>query len=413
MPNRLISEFKLIIKGMVARKGRSFLTILGIVIGVAGVIIIISLGAGAQSLVLSQVTKLGSNLLSIVPGKSNDDGPPASVYGITVTTLTTGDADSLRDRTRFPHLTGVTSSVQGSATVIWQNLNVDTNFEGVEADNFRIQNIELAAGRFMDVSDELSNVAVLGEDVREQLFGDSDPIGQVIKVKNIPLTVIGVAKPRGTVFFANEDDKVYVPLNIAQKQMLGISYVQAINIKIDSTDNVRLTIADVEQVLRENHGIKDASDDDFTVLNLADAIQLLTGVTDALTLFLTVMAGISLLVGGIGIMNIMLVTVAERTREIGLRKAVGATNKTVRNQFLLESGTLTFLGGMVGIIVGAGVSYLIAIGARFAGFEWAYVISPSSVLLAVGVSILTGVVFGLYPAFKAAKLDPIAALRYE
>lgn len=398
---------------MVARKGRSFLTILGIVIGVSGVIIILSLGAGAQSLVLSQITKLGSNLLTVVPGKSNENGPPAAVFGITVTTLSMEDVQSIRDKGRFPHVEYVTPSVIGAATVVWRNLNIDTNFEGVQADNFRMQNIELASGNFFDESDELNNVVVLGHDVKEQLFGDTDPIGEVVKVKNIPLTVVGVVKQRGSVFFSNEDDKVFVPFLIAQKQMLGISYIQQINLKVDDTANTAVTIADIEQVLRENHNIRDASDDDFSVLNLADAVKLLTGITDALRLFLAVMAGISLIVGGIGIMNIMLVTVAERTREIGLRKAVGATNKLVRNQFLLEASFLTFLGGMVGIIFGTLVSYIIAVGARFAGFEWAFVVSPISIILAAGVSILTGIIFGLYPALKAAKLDPITALRYE
>jgi putative ABC transport system permease protein len=413
MIRRFFSELKMVIRGMVARKGRSFLTILGIVIGVAGVIIILSLGAGAQSLVLSQVTKLGSNLIAIVPGKSNENGPPAAVFGVTVTTLSERDVESLRDRARFPHIDGVTPSVIGSATVVWHNLNIDTNFEGVEADNFRMQNIELASGNYFDESDKLNNVVVIGHDVKEQLFPDTDAVGQVIKVKNIPLTIVGVLKERGSVFFSNEDDKVFVPFLIAQKQMLGINYIQSIGLKVNDAKNIPVTIADIEQVLRENHGIDDPADDDFSIMNLADAIKLLTSITDALKLFLGVMAGIALVVGGIGIMNIMLVTVAERTREIGLRKAVGATNRTVRNQFLMEAGFLTFLGGIIGIIFGSLVSFAIAIGARFAGFEWAYVISPMSVILAAGVSILTGVIFGLYPAFKAAKLDPIAALRYE
>lgn len=407
------SELKMVIKGMVARKGRSFLTMLGIVIGVSGVIIILSLGAGAQSLVLSQITKLGSNLLAVVPGKSNENGPPAAVFGVTITTLSNEDVRSFRNTDRFPHIQYVTPSVIGSATVIWRNLNIDTNFEGVEADNFRMQNLELESGNFFDEADQLNNVVVLGHDVKEQLFGETNPIGETIKVKNIPLTVVGVLKERGSVFFSNEDDKVFIPFLIAQRQMLGINYIQQINIKVDDAENIAVTIADMEQVLRENHNIKDVGDDDFSVLNLADAVKLLTGITDALRLFLAVMAGIALLVGGIGIMNIMLVTVAERTREIGLRKAVGATNKLVRNQFLLEASFITFMGGIMGIIFGSLVSYLIAVGARFAGFDWVYVVSPTSVILAAGVSILTGIVFGLYPAFKAAKLDPIAALRYE
>jgi putative ABC transport system permease protein len=410
---RLVSELKLLMKGMVARKGRSFLTILGIVIGVSGVIIIISLGAGAQSLVLSQITKLGSNLVAIAPGKSNENGPPAAVFGVTVTTLSLKDTEDLRDKQRFPHIVGVTPSVIGTATVVWRNVNIDTNFEGVEADNFTMQNMELESGSFFGPGDKLANVVVLGSEAKKLLFGETDPIGEVIKVKNVPLTVIGVVKERGTVAFSNEDDKVFFPFLIAQRQILGINYVQQVNMKVDDAANIDVTVADIEQLLRENHGMDDPSEDDFTVLNLADAIELLTSITGALSLFLTVMAGISLLVGGIGIMNIMLVTVAERTREIGLRKAVGATNQAVRNQFLLESGTLTFLGGVVGILVGIAISYAIALGARYMGFEWAFVISPMSVILAVGVSILTGIIFGLYPAFKAAKLDPITALRYE
>ncbi len=410
---QLLDDVRQVLRGMLARKGRSFLTILGIVIGVAGVIIIIALGAGAQSLVLSQITKLGSNLVAVLPGKSNENGPPAAVFGITITTLNTSDADALRDKTRFPHIAAVTSTVQGSATIIWRSQNIDTNFEAVDPDNFKMQNMELASGTFFDESQRVGNVVVLGHDVKEQLFGNADPIGEVIKIKSIPLMVIGVIKQRGSVGFSNEDDKVFVPLLVGQKQLLGISYLQGIAIKIDDSKNLNSTIADIEQLIRERHNIKDAADDDFSVLNLADAIKILTSVTDALRLFLVIMASIALVVGGIGIMNIMLVTVAERTREIGLRKAVGATNQSIRNQFLLEAGTLTLLGGLFGIVAGIVVSYLIAIGARFAGFEWAFVISPISVILAVGVSVLTGIVFGLYPAFKAAKLDPIVSLRYE
>jgi putative ABC transport system permease protein len=218
---------------------------------------------------------------------------------------------------------------------------------------------------------------------------------------------------QGTVAFQNKDDLVYIPLVIGQQQILGIHYLQSISGKIDDTANVKSSIADIAQVLREQHHIRPGADDDFSVRDLADAVKILTSITDALRLCLVAMAGISLLVGGIGIMNIMLVTVAERTREIGLRKAVGATATAVRNQFLMESGLVTSLGGIAGIIFGILISYLVAIGARFAGYDWAFVISPTSVVLAVGVSILTGVVFGLYPAFKAAKLNPIEALRYE
>ncbi len=416
------STIKLVIRTLLARKGRSFLTILGIVIGVAGVIIIISLGAGAQSLVLGQVTKLGSNLLSVQPGKSNEKGPPAQVFGIVVTTLTLEDADAIRDKSRVPSALAVDAQVRGSATVVWQNQDLDTNVVGSEYTFPQVVSIKMSAGRFFDEREGRgnANVAVLGHYVSEELFGQSgvDPIGQVIKIKSgnnagIPLRVVGVIEERGSAFFQNQDDQIYVPVEIAQKQLLGIRHVQAINVKVDNADNVENTRSDIKQVLMERHRVENEEDADFTVRNIADAVEILKTITDALRIFLTSMAAVALVVGGIGILNIMMVTVAERTREIGLRKAVGADNAHIRNQFLLEAGTLTFLGGLVGIVVGIIVSFLVSLLMGKLGYDWAFVISFTSVFLAVGVSILTGVIFGLYPAFKAAKLNPIEALRYE
>lgn len=404
----------MVIAGLRARAGRSFLTILGIVIGVAGVVVIIALGAGAQSLVLGQINKIGTNLIAVLPGKSNENGPPAAVFGIQIKTLTTEDAKAMADPTRFSHIVAVSSVVQGRETVVWRNESVDTQFTGTDAARTTVQNIPIESGRFFDEKEELAgNVVVLGFDVKQQLFGDTDPLGEIIKIKNVPFKVIGVQAKQGTVAFQNQDDQVYIPLAIAQQQLLGIRHLQAINAKIDDADFVDATIADVRQLLRERHNIDANEDDDFSVRDLAGAIALLTTITDALRLFLVAMAGLSLIVGGIGIMNIMLVTVAERTREIGLRKAVGATNSAVRNQFLLESSITTLVGGILGIALGAGLAYVIALGARYAGYDWAFVISPISVILALGVSALTGIVFGLYPAVKAAKLHPIDALRYE
>jgi putative ABC transport system permease protein len=421
----IFGNIKLIIRTLLARKGRSFLTMLGIVIGVSGVIIIIALGAGAQSLILGQVTKLGSNLLSIQPGKSNEKGPPAQLFGIVVTTLTTDDAQALRNSSQVPHAVAVNAVVRGSATITWGSKTVDTNFVGTDYNHPKVISFTMSEGQFFDQQQEQgsSNVVVLGSSVRDELFGATgvDPVGQVIKVKSssqtaaggIPLRVIGAVDPRGSSFFQDQDDQIYLPLAIGQQQLLGIHHLQAINLKVDSADNVNQTIADVTAVMRQQHHVRSDTDIDFTVRNLADAISTLTTITDALRIFLAAMAAIALIVGGIGILNIMMVTVAERTREIGLRKAVGATNKAVRNQFLLEAGTLTALGGLVGIVVGVVISFLLALLMQYAGFDWAFVISPASVILAVGVSILTGVIFGLYPAFKAAKLNPIDALRYE
>jgi putative ABC transport system permease protein len=411
------STIKLVFRTLLARKGRSFLTILGIVIGVAGVITIIALGAGAQALVLGQVNKLGTNLLSISPGKTNEKGPPSSVFGIVITTLVKGDADALRDTSAVPHASAVNAMVRGTDQATWENKTSDITYVGTDAEYPNVTSFTMQEGRFFTSQEDQgnANVAVLGSSVADDLFGGTgiDPLDQVIKIKSVPFRVVGVVAPRGSSFFQNMDQMVYIPLAIGQGQLLGIHYLQAINVKVDSSDNINQTISDIKTVLRHRHHVLRDVNEDFTVQNIADAISILSTITNALRLFLTAMAAISLLVGGIGILNIMMVTVAERTREIGLRKAVGASNAQVRNQFLLEASILTLLGGLAGIIVGTIVSFLISLLMKSLGYDWAFVISITSVFLAVGVSVLTGIVFGLYPAFKASKLNPIEALRYE
>jgi len=264
---------------------------------------------------------------------------------------------------------------------------------------------------------------VLGSETSKQIFGDSgvNPIGQIIKVKSsvenkaggVPLRVIGVIAPRGSSFFQNQDEMIFMPLVIGQQQILGIHYLQSIYVKVNDAENIDLTLASINTVLKQQHHIQDEINVDFTIRNQADAVKILSTITDALSLFLIAMAAISLVVGGIGILNIMMATVGERTREIGLRKAVGATKKAIRNQFLLEASLLTSLGGVVGILIGILVSYLIFLLMKQLGYDWAFIVSWVSIVLSVGVSILTGIVFGLSPAVKAAKLDPIDALRYE
>lgn len=406
---------KLVFATLLARKGRSFLTILGIVIGVSGVIIIIALGSSAQALILSQVNKLGTNLIAVMPGKSNENGPPSQAYGVQITSLTIEDSEALSDKARVPHATSVVGMVRGTGTVTWQNKEIDTNYIGTQAAFPEISNFETQSGRFFDEREDKgsANVIILGSLVKDELFGDSEALGQVVKIKNVPFLVIGVMAKKGSFMFQNQDDQVYVPLLIAQRQLLGVHHLQQISLNVDSSKNMQSTIDDIKQVLMERHRIKRSEDIDFTVRNIADAIKIFTQITDALRLFLVSMAGIALLVGGIGILNIMLVTVAERTREIGLRKAVGATNSTILKQFLLESGALTLLGGVIGIIFGALVAFVLAIIAQSFGYEWPFIISPLSIVLAVGVSVLTGVVFGIYPALKASRLNPIDALRYE
>jgi len=418
-----LSVIKLVVKNFLARKGRTFLTILGITIGVAGVIIIMSLGAGAQSLILGQVTKLGSNLLVIQPGKSADNGAP--IPGLVITSLIHDDAEALRNKNQLPYALAVNAGVQGSASITWGNKTEDVTFTGTDDEYAKVTNFTMASGQFFTSAENTggANVVVLGSKISEKLFGESgtNPIGQVVKVKSsladkaggVPLRVIGVIAERGSSFFQDSDNAVFMPLSIGQQQILGIHHLQAISVKVDDASHVDTTIASINSILKQRHHITKDVDVDFTIRNQADAIKIVSTITNALSLFLVAMAAISLVVGGIGILNIMMVTVAERTREIGLRKAVGATNKAVRNQFLLEAVLLTSFGGFAGIIFGVAISYLVSILMKYLGYDWSFVVSGGSIILAVGVSILTGVVFGLSPAIKASKLNPIDALRYE
>lgn len=418
-----LAIIKLAISNLRARKGRTLLTILGITIGVAGVITIISLGAGAQSLILSQVTKLGSNLIVVQPGKTADSGAP--IPGLVITTLVKSDADALRDEGRVPYVEAVNASTRGAATITWGNKTEDTSFLGTDSEYPKTVNFTMQSGEFFSEAEDSggANVVVLGSDVSEKLFGESgvNPIGQVVKVKSsvedsvggVPLRVIGVINPRGSSFFQNQDDLIFIPLVVAQQQILGINHLQLIYVKVKDGFDVDVTLAAIKNTLKQQHRILKEIDTDFTARKLDDAAELLSTITNALSLFLVAMAAISLVVGGIGILNIMMVTVAERTREIGLRKAVGATKKAVRNQFLIEASLLTSLGGAIGIVIGILLSYLIYLLMIKLGYDWEFIISPTSIILSVGVSVLTGIVFGLFPAIKAAKLDPIDALRYE
>lgn len=418
-----LSIIKLVFKNLRARKGRTALTILGITIGVAGVIIIISLGAGAQSLILGQVTKLGSNLVVVQPGRVADSGAP--IPGLVITSLVESDADALRDKGRVPHALSVNANTRGSATVIYGNKNVDTTFVATDSEYPNVTDFTMASGQFFSAAENSggANVVVLGSDIADKLFADSgiNPIGQVIKVKSsvsenvgsVPLRVIGVIAKRGSSFFQNQDELIFMPLIVGQQQILGIHHLQFIYVKVDDATNSEATVNQINSVLKQQHRVLDDVNIDFTVRRTDDALKALSTITDALSLFLIAMAAISLVVGGIGILNIMMVTVAERTREIGLRKAVGATSKAVRNQFLLEASLLTGFGGVVGIIIGVLVSYLISLVMIQLGYDWEFIISPTSIILSVGVSVLTGIIFGLFPAIKAAKLDPIDALRYE
>jgi len=390
---------------------------LGIVIGVGAVVVIMSVGAGAQSLILAQVKSLGTNMIGAMPGKADDEGPPASAMGIVITTLTYDDVLALKDKKDNPYLIGVVGYTKGVATISWGPNTYDTNLSGSTADYIDVEGGEVQTGRFFTEEEErnLSKVAVLGSTVKKELFGESDAVGQRIKIKKHTFEVIGVMKERGTVAFQDYDDQIFLPLKTMQKLIAGVNHLGLLRAKVDSEENVAQAMEDLAMTLRDQHDISDQSgaSDDFTVRSANEALDVITTVTDALKYFLAAMAALSLLVGGIGIMNIMLVSVTERTREIGLRKAVGANNFNILTQFLVEAVTVTILGGIIGIVGGTVISFLISVVAKILGYDWEFVVTITSIVLAVGVSMLVGLVFGIYPASRASKLEPVEALRYE
>lgn len=400
---------------LLTNKARSFLTMLGIIIGVGAVVMIMSLGAGAQSLIINQIKGLGSNLVGILPGKSETDGPPASVMGVAITTLTEDDLEAIRRE--VPNIIGAVGYSRSLATASWGQNNYDTNINGCSIDYLKVEGGDVVVGRFFtnEENRDIAKVAVLGSTVKQELFGDSDAVGRIIKIKKQPFEVIGVMAPRGTVAFVNYDDQIHIPLKTTQKVISGINHLSFIRIKTDSEKSVDEVITEATLILRDRHDIKDQSgqDDDFSVRSMAQALDMIITITNALKYFLIAMAAISLIVGGIGIMNIMLISVNERTREIGLRKAVGANTHNIIWQFLIEAISLTLIGGAIGTILGTIGSWLISIVVRNLGYDYEFIISISSILLALSVSTLIGLVFGLYPARQASRLEPVEALSYE
>lgn len=414
----LIKQFaKISLNSLLANKTRSFLTMLGIIIGVSAVIIIVSIGSGAQDLILSQIKTLGTDTITVMPGKSDKNGPPASVMGIVVTTLTYEDAKALLEKRNAPNITEVAAYANGSANVSWKSNSTNLDISGTNVGHLNVTKAEIASGRFFskDEEENLAKVVVLGSQAKTDLFGNSDAIGQKIKIKKQVFEVIGIMKEKGNVGFQSFDGRIFVPIKTMQKLITGANYVGIIRAKVDNESNVDKAIDDVSKTLRERHNLKDNSgeNDDFTVRSAAQAMDIIKTVTNSLKFFLAAMAALSLIVGGIGIMNIMLVNVTERTNEIGLRKALGANNHKILTQFLVESTIITLVGGIIGIIFGIFVSFMISVILRALHYDWGFHVSLISILLGIIVSSSIGLVFGIYPAKKASKLDPIEALRYE
>jgi putative ABC transport system permease protein len=405
------------IRSLTHGKMRSILTMLGIVIGISSVIILMSVGQSAQKLILGQVESIGSNLVIILPGAPSGGAfsPPASDQGIIVTSLQERDVDSLG---REPSIIAAASLVNGQAEVVYGNKNKTVTFQGTTANMFAIRNLTIGKGFAFTKGDvdSANHVAVIGPDLANTLFGPRvDPINKTIRVKNISFRIVGVLSEGGIGAFGVDQGNIAVfPITVAQKQLLGINYVNAILTEADPNYNLEFVKSRITFALRQNHGITDPSKDDFDIRTQADILSILGSITSVLTIFLAAIASISLIVGGIGIMNIMLVSVSERTREIGLRKAVGATESDILQQFLIEAVLLTFIGGVIGITVGAGMVGLIYFAiSTFFSIGWVFAFPISAVILGLSVSTIAGLAFGIYPARQAARKNPIDALRYE
>ena len=414
---RLIDPIKISYKNLLAAKFRSFLTILGIIIGVASVIIIMAIGQSAQALILDQVSGVGSNLIGVLPGASDQKGPPAAAMGIKVTTLKYSDLEALRDGKHVPEIQDASGYAMGSAQSTYGGNSLVTSFTGTTASYVDVENSEVEEGRFITRDEEtnMARVAVIGQNVVRDLFSGVDPIGKTFKMKDQNFTVIGVFKSKGGGGFGTSsvDDSVFVPLLTAQKLLLGIDYVAFIRAKVKSADLVSYAIANTEATLRERHHIDNPSDDDFSIRDQAQAIDMIKKITNILRYFLLSIGTISLIVGGVGIMNTMLIVVSQRIREVGLRKAIGAKTKDILTQFLIESSAIAFFGGIFGIILGVIISFIAALVMQALQYHWPFMISWQSILIATLVSLAIGVVFGMYPARKAAKISPMEALRYE
>jgi len=400
---------------LTVNKARSGLTILGIVIGIASVIALVAVGQGAQGSIQSSIQSIGSNLIIVTPGASKSLGYGASAGRGSAQTLTPEDANAI---SQLDGIAAISPEVSGRYQIIYRGANTNTSVLGTDSSYIDVRNIQIDQGDFITDADVsgLNRVAVIGPTVLQDLFGSTDvtatpdqAIGTTIRIKGTEFKIVGVTKSKGGSGFNNQDDMVYVPLPSAQRYLLGsAAYLTEIDVEAQDASAMTDVQTNITNLLLQRHNISDPTQADFNVLNQADIVAAASSVTGTFTILLGAIAGISLLVGGIGIMNMMLTTVTERTREIGLRKAIGAKKRDISLQFLTESVALTFTGGVVGVILG----WLGALAVtQFSGI--ATQVSLSSVLLAFGVSAAIGIVFGYYPARRAASLNPIEALRYE
>lgn len=404
------STIRISLRSLRANKMRSFLTMLGIIIGVGAVIAMLAVGTGAKNRIAAQISSMGSNLIMILPGATTAGGVRFGAG--TQPTLSMGDVEAIRRE--CPSVQYVAPVLSGIAQVIYGTMNWSTGIIGTTPEMLYVREWSLTAGRNFSNDDVrgATKVCILGQTVVENLFGDADPVGHVIRIKNVPFTVIGVLERKGqSPTGQDQDDVIYIPVTTAQKKIFGTTFpgmVRIIMVKAKEADVMDSAAREITELLRQRHRIGPRQEDDFTVRNLTQIMQVQEQSTAVMTILLGAIASVSLIVGGIGIMNIMLVSVTERTREIGIRMAVGAKTWDIRLQFIIEALILSLAGGIIGIITGVISSKLIS---NFAG--WPVTISVFAIILSFSFSGLVGIFFGYYPAHKASLLDPIEALRYE
>ena len=401
--------FKIALRAIAANKLRSFLTMLGIIIGVASVIAMLAIGQGSKKSIQANIAEMGSNMIMIRPGQ--DKGPGgARQDASSMQTLKLKDYETLKEDAKY--LAAISPSVNSSGQFIFGNNNTPSTVYGISPEYLEIRQLKVEDGEMFTDDDIKSSakVCLIGKTVADNLFTNGeDPVGQVIRFNKIPFRVIGVLKSKGyNSFGMDQDDMVLAPYTTVMKRILSVTYLEGINASAITEDMTDLAIEDVTSLLRENHKLKGTDEDDFTIRSQQEMAQMMNSTSDTMTVLLLVVACISLIVGGIGIMNIMYVSVTERTKEIGLRMSVGARGIDILNQFLIESVLLSVTGGIIGVLVGVGAAVGINVFAH-----WPIQIQPWSVLLSFAVCSATGIFFGWYPAKKAASLDPIEAIRYE
>ncbi len=414
---KIILPIQLAWKSLALHKGRSFLTILGIMIGIGAVIVVMSAGESIKDLILSEFESFGTDYIQVevkVPstGRNSADNASAIGQGVEITTFTNDDVDAIGV---LPNIYKYGSCVMAQDLASYLDQNKVVNIMGCSTAIPDIMGFNIEYGRnYTDQEDDqLARVVVLGSKVAEELFGNTDPVGQRIKLGKFKYKVIGIVEPKGATFGLDFDNLVYTPLQTTQKLILGIDYVMFATLKVNNVDRIDETANNIVMTLRDRHDTDNEKEDDFAVTTAKEALEIINSVFDGITLLLVSIAAISLLVGGVGIMNIMYVSVTERTFEIGLRKAVGAKPSQIRWQFLWEAIVVTVFGGLIGIVLGISLALAVSFIAQQFGYDWEFILPPQSILLAFGFCAVVGLIFGYYPAQKAAQMDPITALGHE